>query len=373
MLFESAPELKTVSAKTISPAKIAVTSSTPAPNGPALDAMQRPMRDLRISVTDRCNLRCTYCMPREIFDRNHVFLPRNELLNFEEIERVARAFIKLGIKKIRLTGGEPLLRSGIENLIRELASLTDTEGKPVEVTLTTNAVLLSQKAQTLKDAGLSRLTVSLDGISDAVFKRMSDSNVPVATVLNGIAAAERAGFDDIKVNMVVRRFVNDHEILPMAEHFRNSGITLRFIEYMDVGSTNGWRMDDVVIAKEILQLIGSQYPLEKMYPNSSGEVAKRWRYQDGSGEIGIIASVTQAFCDDCTRIRLSTDGKLYTCLFAEHSDTDLRHLLRQNGSDADIIQAIANCWTNRNDRYSQIRHELTEFPRNKIEMSYIGG
>ena len=338
-----------------------------------MDVMQRPMRDLRISVTDRCNLRCTYCMPREIFDKNHVFLPRNELLSFEEIEKVARAFITLGVQKIRLTGGEPLLRRGIENLIRELASLTDSEGKPIEVTLTTNAVLLSQKAQALKDAGLSRITVSLDGLSDAVFKRMSDADVPVSTILNGIAAAERAGFTSVKVNMVVKRFVNDHEILPMAEHFRNSGVTLRFIEYMDVGSTNGWRMDDVVTAQEILQQINSRYPLERTNPNSLGEVAKRWRYEDGSGEIGIIASVTEAFCTDCTRIRLSTDGKLYTCLFAEHSNTDLRHLLRENTSEQKIIQAITGCWTNRRDRYSQIRHEVTEFPRNKIEMSYIGG
>ena len=335
--------------------------------------MQRPMRDLRISVTDRCNLRCTYCMPREIFDKNHVFLPRNELLSFEEIEKVARAFITLGVQKIRLTGGEPLLRRGIENLIRELASLTDAEGKPIEVTLTTNAVLLAQKAQSLKDAGLSRLTVSLDGLSDVVFKRMSDADVPVSTVLNGIAAAERAGFTSVKVNMVVKRFVNDHEVLPMAEHFRNSGVTLRFIEYMDVGSTNGWRMDDVVTAQEILQRLGSHYPLMRVDPNALGEVAKRWRYEDGSGEIGIIASVTEAFCADCTRIRLSTDGKLYTCLFAEHSNTDLRHLLRENASEQEISQAIADCWTNRRDRYSQIRHELTELPRNKIEMSYIGG
>ena len=344
-----------------------------APIAPAMDAMLRPMRDLRISVTDRCNLRCTYCMPREIFDKNHVFLPRNELLSFEEIEKVARAFIALGVQKIRLTGGEPLLRRGIENLIQELAGLTDAEGKPVEVTLTTNAVLLSQKAQALKSAGLSRLTVSLDGISDAVFNRMSDTDVPVATVLNGIAAAERAGFKSIKVNMVVRRFVNDHEILPMAAHFKNSGVILRFIEYMDVGSTNGWRMDDVVTAKEILQQINSRYPIERIDPNSPGEVAKRWRYQDGSGEIGIIASVTEAFCDNCTRMRLSTDGKLYTCLFAEHSNTDLRQLLRNGRSEQELMRAIAGCWKSRNDQYSQIRRALTNFPRNKIEMSYIGG
>ncbi len=343
------------------------------PGEPLSDRMQRPLKDLRISVTDRCNLRCTYCMPREIFDKNHVFLPRNELLSFEEIERTAKLFVKLGVQKIRLTGGEPLLRRGIENLIGTLAALTDVNGKPVEVTLTTNAVLLAQKAQALKDAGLSRLTVSLDGISDAVFKRMTDTDTSVATVLSGIAAAKRAGFTSIKVNMVVRRGVNDHEILPMAEHFKGSGVILRFIEYMDVGSTNGWCMDDVVTAEEILQQIGSQHPLERADPNTLGEVAQRWRYQDGSGEIGVIASVTQAFCHDCTRIRLSTDGKLYTCLFAEQSDTDLRQMLRNDGSDEHIMNAIVGCWQHRSDRYSQIRHEVTELPRNKIEMSYIGG
>ncbi len=338
---------------------------------PVTDAMSRPMRDLRISVTDRCNLRCGYCMPREIFDRNHVFLPRDELLSFEEITRAARIFVKLGIKKIRLTGGEPLLRRGIENLVRELAVIADEEGNPVEVTLTTNAVLLAQKAQDLKDAGLARLTVSLDGLSDAVFKRMSDANAPVATVLNGIAAARRAGFTSIKVNMVVRRHVNDLEILPMAEHFRNSGIALRFIEYMDVGSTNGWRMDDVVTAREILQSIESRHPLERMSPETPGEVAQRWRYKDGGGEIGLIASVTEAFCNDCTRMRLSTDGKLYTCLFAERSNTDLRQLLRQDADDDRIAQAISGCWKNRSDQYSLMRHALTL--HNKIEMSYIGG
>ncbi len=337
------------------------------------DLMQRPLIDLRISVTDRCNLRCTYCMPREIFDKNHVFLPRNELLSFEEIERTARLFVKLGVQKIRLTGGEPLLRRGVEKLIGTLATLTDINGKPVEVTLTTNAVLLSQKAQALKDAGLARLTVSLDGISDAVFKRMTDTDTAVATVLDGIAAATRAGFTSIKVNMVVKSGVNDHEILPMAEHFKGSGVTLRFIEYMDVGSTNGWRMIDVVTAEEILQQIGGRYPLLRADPNAPGEVAQRWRYLDGSGEIGVIASVTQAFCHDCTRIRLSTDGKLYTCLFAEQSDTDLRQLLRNDGSDEQMMDAIAGCWQYRHDRYSQIRHDITKLPRNKIEMSYIGG
>ena len=343
-----------------------------APHSPPLmDAMGRPMRDLRISVTDRCNLRCTYCMPREIFDKNHVFLQRSEILSFEEIVRVARIFASLGIKKIRLTGGEPLLRRGIENLVRELAKLTDDNGMPVEVTLTTNGVLLAQKAKALKDAGLARLTVSLDGLSDAVFKRMSDVDVPVATVLSGISSAERAGFSSIKVNMVVKRHVNDHELLPMARHFRNSGITLRFIEYMDVGSTNGWRMEEVVTASEILEAIGSQFPLHRL--DTKDEVAQRWRYLDGKGEIGIIASVTQAFCGGCTRMRLSTDGKLYTCLFAEDAKADLKAMLRDGKTEQDLMQTISSCWMNRDDRYSQIRHQLTKSQFKKIEMSYIGG
>ena len=306
---------------------------------PLMDAMGRPMRDLRISVTDRCNLRCTYCMPREIFDKNHVFLPRSDLLSFEEIVRVARVFVDLGIRKIRLTGGEPLLRRGVENLVRELAKLTDRNGIPVEVTLTTNGVLLAQKAFALKDAGLARLTVSLDGLSDAVFKRMSDVDVPVATVLNGISSAERAGFSSIKVNMVVKRHVNDHELLPMARHFRSSGITLRFIEYMDVGNTNGWRMEEVVTASEILETIGSQFPLQRT--GAKDEVAQRWRYLDGKGEIGVIASVTQAFCSGCTRMRLSTDGKLYTCLFAEDAKADLKAMLRNGKTEEDLMKTIS--------------------------------
>ncbi len=338
---------------------------------PLMDAMGRPMRDLRISVTDRCNLRCTYCMPREIFDKNHVFLPRSDLLSFEEIVRVARVFVDLGIRKIRLTGGEPLLRRGVENLVRELAKLTDRNGIPVEVTLTTNGVLLAQKAFALKDAGLARLTVSLDGLSDAVFKRMSDVDVPVATVLNGISSAERAGFSSIKVNMVVKRHVNDHELLPMARHFRSSGITLRFIEYMDVGNTNGWRMEEVVTASEILETIGSQFPLQRT--GAKDEVAQRWRYLDGKGEIGVIASVTQAFCSGCTRMRLSTDGKLYTCLFAEDAKADLKAMLRNGKTEEDLMKTISGCWKNRDDRYSQIRHQLTESQLKKIEMSYIGG
>lgn len=336
------------------------------------DTLRRPMRDLRISVTDRCNLRCTYCMPRETFDENHSFLPRAELLSFEEIEQLARLFIQLGVQKIRLTGGEPLLRRGIERLIEALAKLQTNTSEPVEVTLTTNAVLLSKKAQSLKDAGLSRITISLDGLSEETFQRMSDSNVPVKTVLDGIAAVQQAGLAPVKVNMVVKRGVNDHEIIPMAGHFRNSGVILRFIEYMDVGCTNGWRMDDVVAAREILEQINSHYPIRQVDPNYLGEVAERWHYADGSGEIGVVASVTQAFCHECTRARLSTDGKLYTCLFGS-SGADLRAPLRLGSNDRILTNLIADHWEQRSDRYSQIRHAATESPGKKIEMSYIGG
>ena len=349
------------------------------------DTLQRPMRDLRISVTDRCNLRCTYCMPRETFGKDHPFVPRPELLSFEEIERLARLFIQLGVQKIRLTGGEPLLRRGIERLVESLAKLTTPEGRPVEIALTTNAVLLSQKAQALRDAGLTRITASLDGLTEETFRRMSDSNVPVKNVLDGIAAAQRAGLAPIKVNMVVKRGVNDHEIISMARHFRNSGIVLRFIEFMDVGCTNGWRMDDVVPAREILEQLNSRFPIVQIDPNYTGEVAERWRYADGSGEIGVIASVTQAFCQECTRARLSTDGKLYTCLFAS-SGEDLRGPLRTGATDPALTSLIAEHWVRRSDRYSQSRHAATalrpgekpgeglgEKSRKKIEMSYIGG
>lgn len=336
------------------------------------DAMSRPLRDLRISVTDRCNLRCTYCMPRAVFDENHDFLARADLLSFEEIERLARLFVNLGVQKIRLTGGEPLLRRGIERLIESLARLETTAGKPVEVALTTNAVLLAKKAQALKDAGLARITVSLDGLSDEIFRRMTDSDVAVATVLEGIAAAQAAGLDPVKVNMVVKRGVNDHEIVPMAGHFRHSGVILRYIEFMDVGTTNGWRMDDVVPARDIIERISAHYPLRQIDPNYSGEVAERWRYADGAGEIGVIASVTQAFCHECTRVRLSTDGKLYACLFADRG-TDLRGPLRQGAGDPVLTHLIATHWRQRADRYSQLRHAATAAPRAKIEMSYIGG
>jgi cyclic pyranopterin phosphate synthase len=337
-----------------------------------VDALRRPLRDLRISVTDRCNLRCSYCMPRAVFDQHYTFLPRAELLSFEEIERLAGLFIRLGVQKIRLTGGEPLLRRGIEHLIEKLAKLHDTAGKPIEIALTTNAVLLSNKAQSLKDAGLSRISVSLDGLTEETFRRMSDSSVSVKTVLDGIAAAQRVGLAPVKVNMVLKRGVNYHEIIPMAEYFRNSGIILRFIEYMDVGSSNGWRMDEVMTAKEIHAFIHQQHPLQAVDPGYRGEVAERWRYADGSGEIGLIASVTQAFCHDCTRARLSTDGKLYTCLFASDG-ANLREPLRQGVGDQMLSGLIADYWQQRSDRYSQLRHAATPTIRQKIEMSYIGG
>jgi len=347
------------------------------------DTLQRPLHDLRISITDRCNLRCTYCMPREIFGKDHPFLPRAELLSFEEIARLAASFVALGVEKIRLTGGEPLLRRNVEQLVAVLARLCTPAGKPVEVTMTTNGVLLAAKAQALKDAGLARLAVSLDGLSDEIFRRMSDSAVPVKTVLDGIAAAQRAGFTAIKVNMVVQRGVNDHEIVAMAEHFRaehvrtgDSGIILRFIEYMDVGNTNGWCMDEVVTAAEILQKLSARYPLRPVDPNYRGEVAERWAYTDGAGEIGVIASISRAFCQDCTRARLSTDGKLYTCLFAG-SGLDLRAPLRAGATNQALTELIASRWQSRTDRYSQLRQAATEGTASpatkKVEMSFIGG
>ena len=337
------------------------------------DQLQRPLHDLRISVTDRCNLRCSYCMPREVFNEEYTFLPRAELLSFEEIERLARLFVQLGAKKIRLTGGEPLLRRGIEYLIEKLAKLSDISGNSVEVAMTTNGLLLSSKAQSLKDAGLSRISVSLDGLSEATFSRMSDTDASVKTVLDGIDAAQRVGLALVKVNMVLKRGVNDHEIIPMVEHFRNSGIILRFIEYMDVGSSNGWQMDDVVTAKEIHDRIDQYYPLQALAPEYPGEVAKRWRYVDGGGEIGLVAAVTQAFCKECTRARLSTDGKFYTCLFSTDG-ADLRDPMRLDANEQMLTGLIVDYWRQRNDRYSQMRHELTAVANSKkIEMSYIGG
>lgn len=337
-----------------------------AAEGPLLDRRGRSVRDLRISVTDRCNFRCIYCMPREIFDKDYPFLPRNQLLSFEEIHTIARRFVALGVRKIRITGGEPLLRKDVERLIAMLARLDG-----VELTLTTNGVLLPKLARTLRDAGLHRVTISLDALDDATFRRMNDADYPVERVLEGIAAAEAAGFDAIKVNMVVKRGTNDQDIVPMARHFRHSGHILRFIEFMDVGSSNGWKMDEVLPSREVIERINPHFPLQAIDPNYEGEVAERWRYADGSGEIGVISSVTQAFCSTCTRIRLSTEGKLYTCLFAQQGH-DLRGLLRQGADDAQLDAAIASVWQRREDRYSEIRTAATA-SRPKIEMSYIGG
>jgi cyclic pyranopterin phosphate synthase len=331
-----------------------------------LDSLGRPVRDLRISVTDRCNFRCVYCMPKTVFGRDYPFLPRADLLSFEEIVRVARIFAGLGVKKIRLTGGEPLLRRGVTELIAALAAIPG-----IELTLTTNGSLLPKLARPLREAGLTRVTVSLDALDDAVFRRMNDVDFPVADVLAGIDAAAAAGLAPVKINMVVKRGTNDGEILPLAEHFRGSGHILRFIEYMDVGSSNGWVMDEVLPSGDVVARINARFPLEAVDANYAGEVAERWRYRDGAGEIGVISSVTQAFCRDCTRIRLSTEGKLYTCLFAAGGH-DLRTLLRDAGSDADLAAFIAALWQARGDRYSEIRHAATPAVK-KIEMSYIGG
>ena len=344
-----------------------MTASSPASTATAVrDRLRRPLRDLRISVTDRCNFRCVYCMPKEKFGADYQFLERSALLSFEEITRLARLFTQLGIEKIRLPGGEPLVRRGIERLI---AMLSEIPG--LDLTLTTNGSLLAKKAVALRAAGLQRVTVSLDSLDDSVFKAMNDVDYPVAKVIEGIDAAAAAGFKPVKVNMVVKRGVNEHSILPMAKFFRERGHILRFIEYMDVGATNGWRMDDVVSAREIVDIISRELPLEPADPNYTGEVAERWRYTDGSGEIGVIASVTQAFCRDCTRARISTEGQLYTCLFAT-SGHDLRTLLRSGASDEALLATIGGVWTAREDRYSEIRGQQT-VPLKKIEMSYIGG
>jgi cyclic pyranopterin phosphate synthase len=339
--------------------------------GPAQDRLGRSLRDLRISVTDRCNFRCTYCMPKEVFGKDYPFLPHDQLLSFEEITRLAQIFADHGIEKIRLTGGEPLLRRNVERLIEMLAAITRPNGERIELTLTTNGSLLTRKARALKDAGLRRVTVSLDALDDPTFMAMNDADFPVAKVLAGIDAADAAGLAPVKINMVVKRGLNEHSILPMARRFKASGHVLRFIEFMDVGTTNGWRMDDVIPSREIIRMIGAQMPLDPIDPNYPGEVAERWRYRDGSGEIGVISSVTQAFCRSCTRARISTEGMLYTCLFAT-SGYDFRALLRGGKSDADIRAAIASVWGAREDRYSEIRTADTAKER-KIEMSYIGG
>ncbi len=331
------------------------------------DTMQRPVRDLRISVTDRCNFRCTYCMPKEVFSKDYEFLSRDLLLGFDEIERIARTFVTFGITKIRLTGGEPLLRKGVEDLITKLSQIDGLD----DLTLTTNGSLLARKAEALAAAGLERVTVSLDSMDDSVFMAMNDVGFPVAAVLEGIEAASRAGLDPVKVNMVVKRGVNDDSIVEMARHFRGTGHIVRFIEFMDVGTTNGWKLDDVVPGAEIVRRINEVFPVEPADANYRGEVAKRWRYKDGQGEIGVITSVTQPFCGDCSRARLSAEGRLYTCLFATQG-TDLRALLRGGATDAELAAVVERVWTGRTDRYSDLRTEGTT-DLHKVEMSYIGG
>ena len=360
-------------------------------SGGLSDALGRPLHDLRISVTDRCNFRCNYCMPKEVFNKDYAYLPHSDLLSFEEVTRLAQVFVSHGVRKIRLTGGEPLLRKNLEVLVAQLAALRTPDGSPLDLTLTTNGSLLARKAQALKDAGLNRVTVSLDGLDDAVFRAMNDVDFPVSDVLGGIAAAQAAGLgldaqgrsSSLKVNMVVKRSTNVNQIVPMARHFRGSGITLRFIEYMDVGATNGWCMDDVLPSAEVIRLIQQTYPLVPLEPSAPGETAQRWGYADASGrfdpnlgEVGVISSVTQAFCRDCNRARLSTEGKLYLCLFASQG-YDLRQLLRQpHSTDADLASAIGHIWQGRDDRYSELRASMPTDASpavRRVEMSYIGG
>ena len=329
------------------------------------DTLHRPLRDLRVSITDRCNFRCVYCMPKEVYGRDYAFLPRRDLLTFEEIARLARVFARLGVEKIRLTGGEPLIRREVERLVEMLASIPG-----LDLTLTTNGALLAQKAQALCDAGLGRITVSLDSLDDEVFRAMNDVDFPVQTVIEGIDAAAAAGLP-VKVNVVVKRGVNEDSVLPMARRFRDQGHVVRFIEYMDVGHTNGWRLADVVPASDIVAAIDAELALERLPPRYPGEVAERYRYRDGRGEVGVIASVTRPFCGACTRARLSADGSLYTCLFAT-TGHDLRALVRDGSSDGDVAASIGGIWRERSDRYSELRSAATgDLP--KVEMSYIGG
>lgn len=347
--------------------------------GPQHDRLGRPLTDLRISVTDRCNFRCSYCMPKEVFDKDYPYLPHGALLSFEEITRLAGLFAQLGVRKIRLTGGEPLLRKNIEALIEQLAALRTPECLPLELALTTNGSLLTRKAAALKTAGLHRVTVSLDGLDDTVFRRMNDVDYPVAQVLAGIESALAAGLGPIKVNMVVKRGTNEDQLLPMARHFRQhygGQVVLRFIEYMDVGATNGWRMDEVLPSAQVIARIAEEFPLVPLDAHNAGETAQRWTYADGAGEIGVISSVTRAFCHDCSRARLSTEGQLYLCLFA-HQGHDLKSLLRGGASNRQMLAALAAVWQGRGDRYSELRAErgpdmAADMPR-RVEMSYIGG
>jgi GTP 3',8-cyclase len=369
----------------LAPVPVVPVNAAP-PSGLLSDALGRPLRDLRISVTDRCNFRCSYCMPKDVFDKHYHFLPQSSLLSFEEITRTARLFAAHGVRKLRLTGGEPLLRKHLEVLIGQLAELRCSDGSALDITLTTNGSLLARKAQALADGGLRRVTVSLDALDDTIFQRMNDVGFPVAEVLDGIAAAARAGLAPIKVNMVVKKGTNDHEIVPMARWFREHygpAVTLRFIEYMDVGASNGWRMDQVLPSSAVKTMLDDAFGLEALEPTVEGETAERWRYRDGRGEIGLISSVTQAFCRDCNRARLSTEGKLFLCLFATQGH-DLRALLRgtrpdgQPWSDQDIAAAIGLIWSHRDDRYSELRaaqppDAASSTTSRKVEMHYIGG
>ncbi|NNC11992.1 GTP 3',8-cyclase MoaA [Planctomonas sp. JC2975] len=343
---------------------------------PTADTRGRGLHDLRISVTDRCNFRCVYCMPKEIFGRDHAFLPQEHLLSFEEIVRVTRAGIANGVRKLRLTGGEPLLRRDIEQLVGMLSRLRTADGHPLDIAMTTNGTALAHKAASLRAAGLSRLTVSLDSLDDEVFRRMNDIDFPVARVLDGISAAQAAGFASIKVNTVVKRGVNDHDVLSIAEHFRGTGITVRFIEFMDVGTTNGWNLEEVTPSVEVIARIDAVHPLEPLPARYPGETATRWRYRDGAGEIGVISSVSAPFCGSCGRARVSADGKLFTCLFASGGH-DLRALLRAGCSDAALEASLAGIWSARGDRYSELRSAMgsdsSSRQGERVEMSYIGG
>jgi cyclic pyranopterin phosphate synthase len=335
------------------------------------DTLGRALRDLRISVTDRCNFRCTYCMPREIFGRDYEFLPKDQVLSFEEITRLARAFVGLGVEKLRITGGEPLVRRDLPDLIAMLSGLRDRDGAELDLTLTTNGSALRTLARPLAEAGLRRVTVSLDSLDDAVFGAMNGIDFPVERVLDGIAAAREAGLAPIKVNMVVRRGINEGSVLPMAAWARDAGVILRFIEYMDVGHSNGWRLEEVVPARELIELISSAWPIEPADPLYRGEVADRWRYADGGGEFGVISSVTQPFCRDCTRARVSADGRIYTCLFAVDGH-DARAVLRSGATDAELAAFVEGIWARRGDRYSELRSAATSrLP--KVEMFAMGG
>lgn len=349
---------------------VPVTGAVREEGGRIIDTRGRPLRDLRISVTDACNFRCRYCMPKEKFPSRHQFLAHTELLTFEEIERLVRIFVKLGIEKVRLTGGEPLLRKHVDVLVHKLKSIRTRQGQPLDVAMTTNATLLARMAGKLKAAGLNRVTVSLDALSEPLFQSINDVGFPAAKVLEGIDAARAAGLS-VKVNTVVKRGMNEGEVLPLCEHFRNTGIVLRFIEYMDAGTANGWRMDEVVPSSELVQKISAKWPLKPVDACYRGEVASRWAYADGAGEVGFISSVTQAFCRDCTRARLSVEGGLFLCLFADRG-YDIRTMLRGGATDEEILEAVARIWTNRDNHYSEIRTEATAGLR-RVEMQYIGG